>query len=422
VAKKREGARSDDGKFPAHPEKIDSRREIDRTVTALAAGSLPSIDLRPWQRDSSQFRHPDIMSWVKNNRGELIWSALTLTKAWIVAGCPEPKGIKLLGGFEEYRRVIGGILEVAGIKGFLSNADEFYESSDSEGAELRLFVSKMWQSFEGKPVGVSELFGLINESDLQIDLGNGKNERSQKTSLGKILSSLRDRQIGGYRVIHAGNRNGSQLWKLIGREVTAEVVNEHHGHRGDVQSHVHSSKLLDGHHKMNINGHPEHFGGEEKYDLDVSSNISDTIQYSCDIPNTNENVMAKNVQDVQDVHLNVKEQPLILPEHPDVMSICSDNVHCKSITHPNEISSHSCITTAADPFSQPKNNVHKSYLTPFICREGCKHYDSVTDATDGIFKEFCCYGRSVRIKESRSCNHFEDKNPVYDEEDGILRF
>ncbi len=29
--------------FPAHPEKIDSRREIDRTVTALAAGSLPSV-------------------------------------------------------------------------------------------------------------------------------------------------------------------------------------------------------------------------------------------------------------------------------------------------------------------------------------------------------------------------------------------
>ena len=79
---------------------------------------------QPWQRDSSQFRHADIMSWVKKNRGELIWAALTLAKAWISAGCPEPTGIKLLGGFEEYRRVIGGILEVAGIKGFLGNADE----------------------------------------------------------------------------------------------------------------------------------------------------------------------------------------------------------------------------------------------------------------------------------------------------------
>jgi hypothetical protein len=59
---------------------------------------------------------------------------------------------------------------------------------------------------------------------------------------------------------------------------------------------------------------------------------------------------------------------------------------------------------------------------PSICGEGCKHYDGVTDAMDGIFKEFCCYGRSYLIKESISCNHFEDKNALYDEEDGILRF
>jgi hypothetical protein len=63
---------------------------------------------------------------VNKNRDELIWAALTLAKAWISDGSPEPKGIKLLGGLEEYRRVIGGILQVAGVKGFLSNADEFY--------------------------------------------------------------------------------------------------------------------------------------------------------------------------------------------------------------------------------------------------------------------------------------------------------
>jgi hypothetical protein len=127
-------------------------------------------------------------------------------------------------------------------------------------------TSKWGENFEGKPVGVSEIYKLVIESDLQIDLGNGKSERSQKTSLGKILSSLRDRQSGGYRVIHAGNRNGAQLWKLIGQEVSVEIVNEHHEHRGDVQSHVRSSKLLKGHHKMNINEHIEHFLSEEKND------------------------------------------------------------------------------------------------------------------------------------------------------------
>jgi hypothetical protein len=381
---------------------------------------------RPWQRDSSQFRHPNIISWVKQNRGELIWAALTLTKAWIAAGCPEPKGITPFGSFEEYSRVIGGILQVAGVKGFLGNADEFYETSDSEGADLRFFVSKWWERFEGKPVGVSEIYKLIIEADLPIDLGNGKGERSQKTCLGKILSSLRDRQIGECRVVHAGSKNGAKLWKLIGQEVTSG--NEHHEHRDDVHKDVHSSKLLEEHHKMNINEHTEHYLVEEKIDQDDISNLSDIIQYTCDLSKKNDIVLAKNVQDVHDVHLHVKEQQLTMPEHLDSQTTCSVDVHCESPTHPNEIPSHlSSITKTTnpsftDPFFQPKKTVNTSTPTPFICREGCKHYDGVKDATDGIFKEFCCHGRSYLIEETRSCDHFEDKNPVYDEEDGILRF
>jgi hypothetical protein len=130
---------------------------------------------------------------------------------------------------------------------------------------------------------------------------------------------------------------------------------------------------------------------------------------------------------VQDVHLFLKEQPLTMPEHHDFQIRCSDDVHCKSLYPTDEIFAQSSITNAydlilTDPFIQPKKTLPASNLTPFICREGCKHYDGVTDATDGIFKEFCCYGRSYLIKETRSCNHFEDKNPVCNDEDGILRF
>ena len=71
---------------------------------------------------------------------------------------------------------------------------------------------------------------------------------------------------------------------------------------------------------------------------------------------------------------------------------------------------------------QQQKTVHESNLTPFICRDGCKHYDGVEDAKYGIVKEFCCYGRSCLIRESSSYSHSEDKNPVYDEDDGILRF
>jgi putative DNA primase/helicase len=42
-----------------------------------------------------------------------------------------------LGSFESWAGVLGGILHVAGIPGFLDNAAEFYKRSDAEGEKAR---------------------------------------------------------------------------------------------------------------------------------------------------------------------------------------------------------------------------------------------------------------------------------------------
>ena len=69
------------------------------------------------------FRHTDLLAWARANRGDLIWASLTLARAWICAGRPTD-GVAPLGGFESWSRVMGGILEVAGIEGFLGNVAE----------------------------------------------------------------------------------------------------------------------------------------------------------------------------------------------------------------------------------------------------------------------------------------------------------
>lgn len=377
---------------------------------------------RPWQRDSSSFRHPDIIDWVKKNRGELIWSALVLAKAWIKAGCPKPTQIKPLASFEEYSRVIGGILEFAGVQGFLANADDFYETSDLEGINLRLFVRKWWEEFGPKPVGVSEIYRLITDSDIPIDLGNGKSERSQKTTLGKFLPSLRDRKIGEYQVVRAGNKNGAHLWKLVSHDITNSLT-EHHEHIDDVQVDVHYSNLLEEHDKMNINEHPEHFGGGEKNNDDV---ISDISQQTCDIPQQTNNILSENVHYVQDVHFYVKEQPLIVHEHHnehlDVQAQCSVDDVCDTIEQSDIMPSQSSHDRCDSAMVKILDN-SKSKFTPLICRSGCKHYFADTDPKDGSLKEYCWRGpRSYRIKEPSQCEYFEDDKPVYEyEKYGILR-
>jgi len=144
---------------------------------------------RPWLRDG--FRHPDIRGWAGEHRGELAWAALTLIRAWLVAG--RPAGSIKLGMFEHWSSTMGGILAVAGIPGFLANAGEFYDESDAEGASSRAFVSAWWDKFGERLVKVGDLWALLNH-EVALPLGDG-GEQSQKVKLGQLLATMRDRMF-----------------------------------------------------------------------------------------------------------------------------------------------------------------------------------------------------------------------------------
>src|SRR5262245_6079496 len=77
----------------------------------------PDMD-RPWLNGG--FRHPDLKAWADEHRAELIWAAHTLIQAWIKAGRPQYTG-KLLGSYERWSAVMGGILEFHEIPGFFGN-------------------------------------------------------------------------------------------------------------------------------------------------------------------------------------------------------------------------------------------------------------------------------------------------------------
>ena len=146
------------------------------------------------------------------HRGELVWAALTLIQAWLVASRPAPPH-KPLGSYESWSFVIGGILEHAGIPGFLDNLLEFYERADLEGAAWREFVQRWWEEFKEQPVGTAELYPLAEEID-GIPLGRGKEEKAKKTALGKQLAKQRDRVIGDYQVMPAGEKQRASQWQL----------------------------------------------------------------------------------------------------------------------------------------------------------------------------------------------------------------
>ncbi len=165
---------------------------------------------RPWERQTSAFRKPDLKRWALDTRGPLVAAALILVRAWLAEG--RPQGTKTLGSFAEWARLMGGILNVAGVPGFLGNMHELYETADTEGTTLRAFVDAWWAAFASQEVSASDLFPVAEALD-GLDLGRG-GERSQRIILGKKLGTMRDRVFGDYRVARVGVSHRLARWQL----------------------------------------------------------------------------------------------------------------------------------------------------------------------------------------------------------------
>jgi putative DNA primase/helicase len=165
---------------------------------------------RPWERDG--WRHPELLSWADAHRGRLVWANLILIQAWLAAGRPRFTG-RVLGSYEHWAHVVGGILQHAGIPGFLDNLVEFYEQADVETAVWRAFVAAWWDAHGTNEVGTAELFPIARDLDgMELD---GATEKAQRTAFGKALGRQRDRVVGEYRIGKTREVNRAARWRLF---------------------------------------------------------------------------------------------------------------------------------------------------------------------------------------------------------------
>ncbi len=113
----------------------------------------------PWERVG--FRHPDLLEWVGTHRGQLIGAILTLARGWWAAGRPAAKS-PVIGSFEPWCRVLGGILEHADARDFLGNLRTMYETADEEGRQWESFILAAAGKTAG-PVTIAELCKAIEQ-------------------------------------------------------------------------------------------------------------------------------------------------------------------------------------------------------------------------------------------------------------------
>ena len=137
------------------------------------------------------FRHRDIRSYARENRGQLVWACLTLVQNWIAAGMP-PERDSILASYENWSRVSGGILASAGIGGFMGNRSELIEqASDNEDDGFLTFLEDWFEAYGTKEFyirGTDDEKGLI---DLAVAMDASLQVRKDKDMDGNVTLNAR---------------------------------------------------------------------------------------------------------------------------------------------------------------------------------------------------------------------------------------
>jgi hypothetical protein len=171
----------------------------------------------PW-RDRT-FKHPKLTAWVLDNRGQLLSAILTLARAWSVAGQPSA-AIPVLGSFEEWCRIIGGILDFAGIEGFLANLDELYKQSDPFMAAWEAFLAGLLEQMPKAGFKTADVVDRLRADGnclracLPEDLGDIDPLASFQRRLGNAFRKRVDRRYGlrNLYLVRVGSNMGVSVW------------------------------------------------------------------------------------------------------------------------------------------------------------------------------------------------------------------
>lgn len=183
---------------------------------------LDAATSQPWERTG--FRHPDLKTWVRENRGRLLAALLTMCRAWFCRGKPSASG-PVLGSFESWCQTIGGILSVAGIEGFLQNRDDLYQQADPSQEQWEAFLQVIRDYFDGDSFTTNTLVEKMRtEPAIQPAIPDEFADEDRRGNLQRRLGrAFRERLgrrygAGGLRIVKAGlTRNKVVQWSVRGQ-------------------------------------------------------------------------------------------------------------------------------------------------------------------------------------------------------------
>ena len=184
--------------------------------------------VRASERPSEEggFRHPDLIRWTREKHPDLVAAAVRLITDWVDAGRPGPG--KVMGTYEDWCAVVGGILTHAGFDDFLGNREALQESANADRAEWAELVTRWWDRYGTDTVATTELMDLTEAKSaegrtparapiLQEIYGTATTPSGRAVKLGRALRQKVE-QTYGKRII-VKSKSGISGWKLMSVDV-----------------------------------------------------------------------------------------------------------------------------------------------------------------------------------------------------------
>ncbi len=155
------------------------------------------VPLTDKPRQRTGFRHPNLEAFMAKTRERAIWYTALMVRHWMTTGANYTGPVQ--GTFESYCHVVGGILEAAGIEGFLNNRNEFTsEAATSEGEWLQL-VNAWFERHGESEVTAGQLNEICDELGVLTFL-RGTNRPTLQLSY-NLHTTLRQRVFNNYMIV-----------------------------------------------------------------------------------------------------------------------------------------------------------------------------------------------------------------------------
>lgn len=163
---------------------------------------------QPSEREG--FKHPQLETWMEESRADLCRAAVTMVRAWLVAGRPRSVG-RPWGSFESWADIMGGLTHFLGFEGFGTARIE-KDAIDSSESRWRELIDRWAEKYATEPMPAAQIADVATGID---GFFTEREKGSKGRVIGNGLRARKDRIFGKWKLTLGKKTHGIFHWKLI---------------------------------------------------------------------------------------------------------------------------------------------------------------------------------------------------------------